>query len=304
MIAENEEGFIRCTLRGKFKKDFHLKKDKQYLTDIAAVGDCVEFNLNEDGTGTITGIDNRKNYISRKAPRIKGAGYRGERLEQIIAANVDNLIAVSSIKEPAFNNKTVDRLLVAGESAGVNVYLVINKTDLDDKNEIGIWETLYRRCGYNVFVTSAITGFGTVNLKKLLSGNKNLFFGQSGVGKSSLLNTMFPNLNLKTGEISNFTEKGTHTTVTSAMIKTDENTFVVDTPGIREIIPYGLTREDLGHYFIEFLNYINNCKFNTCTHLHEPGCAIIDAVEKGNISPYRYNSYIRMLETIEEENLY
>ncbi len=304
MIAGNEEEHIRCTLRGKFKKDFHLKKDKQYLTDIAVVGDYVEFSLNEDGTGVITGIDKRENYISRKAPRIKGAGFHGERLEQVIAANIDNLIVVSSIQEPAFNNKTVDRLLVAGESAKVIVYLIINKSDLDNNNEISEWKSLYEQSGYKVFVTSAITGAGTGDLKKLLSGNTSLFFGQSGVGKSSLLNAMYPGLDLKTGEISRFTEKGTHTTVTSVMIKTAENTFVIDTPGIREIIPYGLTKQDLGHYFIEFLNYINDCKFNTCTHLHEPGCAIIDAVNKGNISPYRYNSYLRMLETIEEDNLY
>ena len=238
------------------------------------------------------------------APRIKGAGFHGERLEQIVAANINNLIIVSSITEPVFNNKTIDRLLVTGESAHLNIFIVINKSDLDNSNQIHEWKNLYEETGYNVIVTSAETGDGIDKLKDYLYGKKNLFFGQSGVGKSSLLNVMYSGLELKTGEISRFTEKGTHTTVTSIMIKMDKDTYIIDTPGIREIAPYGLKKEDLGHYFIEFLNYINNCKFNTCTHFHEPGCAVIDAVENGNVSPHRYDSYLRILETIEEENIY
>ncbi len=198
----------------------------------------------------------------------------------------------------------MDRLIVMGESSMLNIVLVINKSDLDYKSQIRDWKQLYEDTGYNVFVTSAVNGSGIKDLKRHLAGKINLFFGQSGVGKSSLLNVMYPELELKTGEISRFNEKGTHTTVTSIMIKTEKDTFTIDTPGIREIMPYGLKKEDLGHYFIDFLSYINNCKFNTCTHFHEPGCAIINAVENGNLSLYRYESYLRILETIEEEKLY
>ncbi len=151
---------------------------------------------------------------------------------------------------------------------------------------------------------SVLTGKGVDAIKEKLKGKKNLFFGHSGVGKSSLINMLFPQLSLKTGEISSFTDKGTHTTVTSIMIKVDENTYVIDTPGIREIDPFGIRKEDLGHYFIEFINFISECKFNTCTHYHEPGCAVIKAVEDGEITIERYDSYLRMLETIEEDILF
>ncbi len=152
---------------------------------------------------------------------------------------------------------------------------------------------MYSEIGYKVIVTSKKTGTGLDELKRKLPGNKNLFWGQSGVGKSSILNAIYPQLNLKTGEISNYTSKGTHTTVTSNLFFVGENTFIIDTPGIR--------KEDLGHYFIEFADYINQCRFNTCTHQHEPGCAVVEAVNKGLITEERYDSYLRILETIEED---
>ncbi len=294
---------IRCSLKGKFKKDFRLKKDKLYQRDIAAVGDLVEFDLNDDGTGVIYKIFERRNYLSRKAPKIRGASYRGERLEQIIASNLDNLFIVASTFEPAFNNKVVDRLLVLGESARLNVFIVINKSDLGTE-EAEFWSELYRKIGYKVYLVSALYNSGTQDVFDQLRNKINLFLGHSGVGKSSLINVMFPHLKLKTGEISTFTEKGTHTTVTSVMIKVDESTYVLDSPGLREIEPYGIKKEDLGHYFIEFLPFINNCRFNTCTHFHEPGCAVIDAVEKEAVSRERYGSYLKMLETIEEDIIF
>ena len=150
-------------------------------------------------------------------------------------------------------------------------------------------------------VSSVKSSFGVDLLKDEISGSKNLFWGHSGVGKSSLLNKMFPLLNLKIGEVRQFTSKGTHTTVTSQLIKVEENTFIIDTPGIREIDPYGIRKSDLGHYFVEFADFINRCKFNTCTHNHEPGCAVSDAVEKGLIPEERYDSYLRMLDTVEDD---
>ena len=295
---------IRCTLRGKFKNEFKLKKDKLFHTDIAVVGDLVEYQLNSDGTGVIYKIERRKNYVSRKAPRIRGAGYRGERLEQIIAANIDALFVVGSVSEPAFNNKTIDRLLVIGESAGLSPVIVINKTDLDINNQIDYWVELYKEIGYSVLKTSVVTGEGIIELKNLLKGKVNLFFGHSGVGKSSILNQMYLELNLKVGRISSYTNKGTHTTVTSVMLKMGDSTFIIDTPGIREIDPFGIRKEDVGHYFIEFANYSQDCKFNTCTHYHEPGCAVIRKVEEGKIYGERYDSYLKILETVEEDILF
>jgi len=292
---------VRCSLRGKFKKDFHLKKNKLFQRDIAVVGDYVEFDFNEDGSGVIFNIEERKNYLSRKAIKLRGASYRGERLEQIVASNIDNIFIISSITRPPFNNKVIDRLIVAAESSKINAVIILNKIDLDEENIAGEWTNLYTEIGYKMICTSKITGEGIENVKKLLPGKKNLFWGQSGVGKSSLLNKMFPGINLITGDISEYTEKGMHTTVTSVMMKMEDETYIIDTPGIREIDPYGIKKEDLGHYFLEFSEYINRCKFNTCTHNHEPGCAVIEAVEHGKISLERYESYLRILETTEED---
>ena len=303
VLLDSTDEIIRCSLKGKFKKDFHLKKDKLYQRDISVVGDYVEFDLNEDGTGVIYSIKERKNYLSRKAPKIRGASYRGERLEQIIAANIDNLFVVGSIKEPMFNNKVIDRLLVMGESAHLKVYIIINKTDLG-KEDIKYWAELYKNIGYHVYLVSALNKEGLKEIYAQSEDRKNLFLGHSGVGKSSLINVLFPGLNLRVGEISSFTDKGTHTTVTGTMINVGKNTFVIDTPGIREIEPYGIKKEDLGHYFSEFSRFINDCKFNTCTHFHEPGCAVINAVENGHISLERYESYLRMLETVEEDIIF
>jgi ribosome biogenesis GTPase len=281
-----------------------MKKDKLYLIDIAAVGDYVDYDLNEDGTGSIYSIEKRDNYISRKAPKIKGSSYRGERLEQIIASNIDNFFIITSIFSPEFNNKVIDRFLVVGESAKLNCFIVINKEDLDQENLLSEWEELYSTIGYKVIRTSAKTNIGMDKLKKLFKEKKNILWGQSGVGKSSLLNKIYPDLNLKTKLVSTFNEKGTHSTVTSTMFKVDKNTFVIDTPGIREIEPYGIRKEDLGHYFREFLPYIKNCKFNTCTHFHEPECAVIRAVEEEEISPERYDSYLKLLDTIEQDIIF
>jgi ribosome biogenesis GTPase len=303
VFSQDGEDFVRCSLPGKFKNDIKLKKDKQYLTDIVVVGDYIEYELNRDGSGVINKIDKRKNYLSRKTPRIRGAGYKGERLEQIVASNIDNFFIVSSVAEPPFNYKTLDRILVAGESSCLNINIIINKIDLDNDNFIGFWTKLYKRIGYKVLTTSVISNEGIDKLKKQLEGRKNLFFGQSGVGKSSLLNKMFPELKLRTGKISGFTDRGIHTTVTSVMIKVDPATYIIDTPGIREIAPFGIMKQDLTYYFIEFSGFQKNCKFNTCTHSHEPGCAVCEAVKNGDITTERYESYLRILETIEEDSL-
>ncbi|MEW6507067.1 MAG: ribosome small subunit-dependent GTPase A [Bacteroidota bacterium] len=300
-LIDDSENEIRCSLRGKFKKEFGLKADKLYQIDIAAVGDIVEYVLNEDGSGVIYKILPRKNHLSRKVPKLKGAGTRGERLEQVVAANVDNLVIVMSRKLPEFNNRYLDRLIVAGESSHIPVIIIINKSDLKNENVFDKWIDLYSGIGYKVFETSVKMRTGIDELKNYLEGSVNLFWGQSGVGKSSLVNALYPQLNLKTGDISVSTSKGRHTTVTSLLKKVSSNTFIIDTPGIREIDPYGIKKEDLGHFFVEFIPLINNCKFNTCTHHHEPGCAVIEAVNADMINKERYKGYLNLLETIEDD---
>ena len=303
VLSEANDSY-RCTLRGKFKKEYALKKDKLFVTDIAAVGDNVEFDLNPDGTGIIHTIEERFNYISRKAPKLKGSSFGGERLEQIIAVNIDQTIIISSVHNPDFNNRTIDRFLVSAESAHLKSHIVINKSDLIKNDEIFLWKEIYENIGYNVLITSAVTKEGLNELKRLLSKKKSLFWGQSGVGKSSILNFIYPHLNLKIGRISNYDGKGTHTTVTTSMIQIEEDTFIIDTPGLREIDPYGIKKEDLGHYFIDFTNFLSECRFNTCTHYHEPDCGVISAVENGNIDEFRYDSYLRLLNTIEEDIIF
>lgn len=295
-----DDSVVRSVLRGKFKKEFALKKDKQFVLDVAAVGDYVTVEMQEDGTGRIVKVHDRENYLSRKAPKMKGAAHRGERLEQIVAANVDLLVIVMSCKNPEFNNKLLDRIIVTAESSSIDVLILFNKIDLDD-GAIDKWQNLYGDIGYKTVPTSVVDSKGLDLVMSELKDKTSLFWGPSGVGKSSILNKLFPELNLKVKKVSSATTKGRHTTVTSILEKVEPNTFVVDTPGMREIDPYGIMKEDLGHYFVEFNPAHYECKFNTCTHHHEPGCAVVEAVEKGGISVERYESYLNLLETIEED---
>jgi len=272
-----------------------------YFTDFIAVGDNVEFDINKDGSGVIKKIEERKNHISRKLPKVRGSSYRGERMEQVVASNIDNVVIVTSVLFPDFNNRVLDRFLVAAESSYLKIIIVLNKIDLSDSKISQKWEKLYKGLGYKFILTSIETDEGIASLKNEIREARNLFWGHSGVGKSSLLNKMYPELKLRIGEVSQFSSKGTHTTVTSVLIKVEENTFIIDTPGIREIDPYGIRKADLGHYFIEFGAYINKCKFSTCTHHHEPGCEVINAVNEGLIAEERYESYLRILDTIEDD---
>ena len=304
-VLDNNGSEIRCVLRGKFKKQLEIKKDKLYTYDFAVIGDFVEFERLPDGSGVINRISERKNYLSRKAPRIKGLMHKGERYEQIIAANINTLFLISSVDKPKFNNRLIDRILVAAESAGIETVIVINKVDLNtEKTDIKFWTNLYESIGYKVLLTSVVEKTGIETLKEYLQHKVNVFWGQSGVGKSSLLNALYPGLNFRVGEISHASQKGRHTTVTSVMKEVGEETFIIDTPGIREIEPFGISKQDLGHYFLEFVPFIHQCKFNSCTHFHEPGCAVVQAVEKGEISIERYESYLSLLTTIEDEPNY
>ncbi len=274
-------------------------------TDIAVVGDTVEFDLIDGGEGVIHAVHTRKNFISRKAPKIKGASARGERLEQVIASNIDRLFIVGSFGTPPFNNRVIDRFIVIAESSDIQPVLVFNKIDLVEiPEELELWEELYTRLGYLVFKVSATTGTGIDELRAEVMGKKSMFWGHSGVGKSSILNALFPGLDLATGDVSLYSQKGKHTTVIVNMNRIDSSTFLVDTPGIREIAPFGIKKEDLAHYFVDLADYLQDCKYKPCTHHHEPGCAVIEAVENDEISVDRYESYLRLLDNIEEDMIY
>lgn len=292
---------IRCFLRGKLKLEAEWKKEKLLYTDLVVVGDYVEFELNEDGTGVIEKIPERKNYLSRKAPFIKGVSEKGKRFEQIIAANIDYAFCVVSVDKPKFNNRVLDRMLVTVESCEITPIIIINKYDLVKRKKRDFWYDLYTTLGYKVIRSSTITGQGIDEIKDLIKNKTSVFIGHSGVGKSSILNQLDPRINQKVGEVSEAWNKGRHTTVTARLFKLDNNTFVIDTPGVREIEPYGLTREDITHYFREIAIVARNCKFNSCTHTHEPDCAVKEAVEEEIIPYERYESYLRLVETLDEE---
>jgi len=302
-VISNDGSEIRCVLPGKIKNKYSLKKNKLNTLDIVAVGDFVKYSLKTSGNetvGIIEEIAERNNYVSRKAPKIRGRGEKGKRLEQIVAANVDKLIIVTSIANPPFNNRFVDRMLVIAESSEIEPLIIINKIDLDENNTSNKWKSLYESIGYKILEISVKEKLNVDLLQSKIQEGKFVFWGQSGVGKSSLLNHLFPGLNLKTGEISDYSKKGKHTTVTAKLIQINSKVSVIDTPGIREIEPYGISKNDLGHYFIEFLPFISDCKFNTCTHFHEPGCAVRTAVEQKKIHKERYQSYLNLLQSIEE----
>lgn len=303
VIDENGNSII-CRLPGRFKNKYHLKGNKQSVLDIVTVGDRVKISLNQDGRGEITKIMERDNLFSRKAPLLRGTAGKGERLEQIFAANIDNIVIVASANDPEFNNRLIDRITVAAESSHIGVILVINKSDIGVAEEIEEWKEVYASCGYKVIVTSVLQNIGLYELNEAIKNSTNIFCGLSGVGKSSLLNSLFPQLNFKVGEVSESLHKGKHTTVSSVLQKVDEKTVIIDSPGIREFAPYGIKREDLSHHFAEFREYLNNCKFNTCTHQHEPGCEVINAVDSELISAERYYSYLTILENIEDEPKY
>ncbi|MDA3861366.1 MAG: ribosome small subunit-dependent GTPase A [Melioribacteraceae bacterium] len=267
---------------------------------MVAVGDRVKISLNLDGRGESLKIFDRKNLFSRKAPRLKGTSGKGERLEQIFAANLDNIVIVASANQPEFNNRLIDRIAVAAESSNIDVIIVINKNDTAVPEEVEGWKEIYSSCGYNVIVTSVLENTGLYQLSEAIKNSTNLFCGQSGVGKSSLLNSLFPQLDFRVGEVSETSHKGKHTTVASVLQKVDDSTVIIDSPGIREFAPFGIMREDLSYHFMDISPFVNSCKFNTCTHLHEPGCAVIEAVDKELVSVERYYSYLNILENIED----
>jgi len=281
---------IACRVPGKGRL-----KD-QTSTNPVAVGDVVDFLLNEDETGRIVLLHPRYNKLSRRA-----AGRRSN-LEHVIAANVDRVWIVQSAKLPKFNSGFVDRLLVMAAAGGVSAGLIINKIDLveDDELEsiIEFWAGLYAGIGVPVLKTCAISGEGVETVRAALEGHTSVISGPSGVGKSSLLNALDEHLHIRTAEVSEKTRKGRHTTAVAVRYELSPETYLIDTPGIREIGLWNLSPQDLAGYFGEMFEPSNDCKFPNCTHDHEPGCAVLEAVERGAVSEVRYLSYLNMLKSL------
>lgn len=283
------ERVIPSRVRGKFRLE------EQDVTNPVAVGDRVTIRLNEDETGLITDIHERRNKLSRRA-----AGHRTGR-EHVLVANVDQAWGVQSVHLPRINPGFIDRFLVMAEVYEIPAGLIVNKVDLmrpKDRGEIDTVCALYEGLGYPVLPTSATEGTGLDALCDALRGKINVVTGPSGVGKTTLLNAIEPGLSLQTGAVSEKTRKGTHTTTYAALHALSEGGYIVDTPGIREFGILDLEADELAFFFVEFLPYLNECRFDDCTHDHEPGCAIKKAVENGEISARRYTSYLNILESL------
>lgn len=283
------EQLVRSRIRGRFRLG------SQGATNPVAVGDQVTIRLNNDDTGVITAIHERRNTLTRRA-----AGRRVGQ-EHVLASNIDTVWIVQAVRLPKPNAGFIDRVLVSAEAQDIRAGIVFNKIDLADDGDTGnvaSLTTLYRELGYDVLHTSAVRGDGVETFRATLSGRTSVVMGPSGVGKSTLLNRVEPGLDLRAGEVSTKTRKGTHTTAHARLLAISSGGFVVDTPGIREFGVLDLESWELSHHFPEFRPYLHSCRFPACTHHHEPGCAVKEAYLDDEISDARYYSYLNILHSI------
>jgi ribosome biogenesis GTPase len=293
--VKDETGrFWNARMKGIFKID------EITSTNPVSVGDKVEIEKENEteNTALITKIDDRTNYISRQSPRAK---YQ----QHIVAANIDLSLLLATLKEPRTSQGFIDRFLVASEMYHVPSIIVFNKADLHKRKEDEKFQRLkamYEQTGYKVFLISVTSNMGINELKKEIENKITLISGHSGVGKSSLLNLIFPELKLKTQDISGWSGKGLHTTTFAEMFDLPSGGSIIDTPGMREFGLIDVTKQELSHYFPEMRERLMNCQFNNCQHINEPGCAIKEAVVNGEINEDRYISYVNILNTIEERN--
>lgn len=286
-VAGEDGKTYKGRLRGKFK----IKELK--VTNPLAVGDEVEFEMENalEDTVSIDTILPRKNYIIRKSVHKSAHGH-------LIASNIDQSILVVTLALPRTSAGFVDRFLVSAETFRIPAVLVFNKTDLYGEEGMKLLEefsSIYSNLGYTCLNTSTVTGEGIESLRKLLKGKTSLVSGHSGVGKSSLVNLLIPGLNLATTEISGFADKGVHTTTFAERFAVEENTYLIDTPGIKELGIFEVGNDELSHYFPEMRAMLNECRFNDCRHVNEPGCAVLDKVKSGEIALSRYESYLSIL---------
>lgn len=295
-IVKDESGRqYNARVKGKFKIDSDITS-----TNPVTVGDEIELELENAGDGAmiITHIHDRKNYINRQSPSNK---YQ----HHIIAANVDQALLICTIKEPRTSQGFIDRFLVAAEAYHIPAILLFNKSDIYKKKEIEkfeAWKEMYETIGYIVLLASIEKKEGLNNIQDIVKDKTTLISGHSGVGKSSFINFLIPTSTLKTQEVSGWSGKGLHTTTFAEMFDIPGGGKIIDTPGIREFGIVDIPRQELSHYFPEMRELINDCQFNNCLHMNEPGCAVKTAVEEGRINIDRYVSYCTILESINERS--
>ncbi len=277
--VETGLGLFVCQLRGKFKKG-------RAQGDIAAIGDLVQITVLPDGSGMIEEVEQRQRAIVRLDPRPQGE------YQQILLANPDQAVFVFACAHPSPRLKMLDRYLVIADKQKVPALIVANKIDLVDKPQeiFGLYESI----GYRVLYTSPKLMVGVDELKQALNGRVSALAGPSGVGKSTLLNAIQPGLGLAVNEISTAMNKGKHTTVTRQLFPLEEGGYVADTPGWKSLALWDTEPEELDAYFPELRGLVQHCQFSDCTHIHEPGCAVLAALKEGKIHPERYQSYLRL----------
>lgn len=282
---EQGHGMVTCRIRGRLKRE-------RVLTDLIATGDYVHWRPTTPGRGIIEEVLPRETQLSRRRP---GPGHIP--IEQVIVANPDQALFIFSVCEPTPNLRLLDRLLVIAEASELPATICANKIDLlTDRGQARDIFGPYEKVGYDVVYASAHTGQGVETLKECLVDNLSVLCGPSGVGKSSLLNAIQPELGLAASEISDATGKGRHTTVSVRLFPLSEGGYVADTPGLREAGFFDIYPEELASFFVEMQPHLPDCHFSSCTHTHEANCAVKAAVEIGEISWQRYDSYCRLLE--------
>lgn len=294
-IVRTDDGdLIPCRIKGNFR----IKGIR--TTNPVATGDNVVVSKAADDADYITEILPRRNYIIRRASNLSKESH-------ILASNLDLAVLVVSLREPSTPTTFIDRFLATAEAYSVPAVLVINKKDMWDEEDSQIAEALkilYTQIGYKVFFTSASTGGGIDSLREFLQGKVSLFAGNSGVGKSSLINALIPGADLKTGKISDIHHTGTHTTTFSEMLPLPGGGALIDIPGVRGFGTIDFEPAEVSHYFPEIFRKSAECRYGDCKHIGEPGCAVVPAVENHEISQSRYASYLSILEELEEEDKY
>ena len=281
---------IDCKIKGNFR----LKGIRS--TNPVAVGDHVTIVPNNEGTAFITDIADRRNYIIRKASNLSKQSH-------IIAANVDQAMLVVTVNYPQTSTTFIDRFLASAEAYRIPVVLIFNKVDILDDDELRYLDmmiNLYETVGYECRSISAERGDGVESVMQLLEGKVTVLSGNSGVGKSTLINRLLPDANLRTAEISDAHNTGMHTTTFSEMLPLPSGGYIIDTPGIKGFGTFNIEPEELTGYFKEIFRFSRDCRFSNCTHTHEPGCAVLKAVEDHYIAASRYQSYLSMLDDKEE----
>lgn len=288
-VKTSDGKVIRCRIRGKLK----IKGLK--VTNPVSVGDFVLYDPEDSGQGIIHTIKPRTNYLIRRSTRKTAFGH-------ILASNIDMAVVIATISFPRTSLGFIDRFLVAAESFRIPSLLVFNKTDMWGDPEYDYayeLQLVYKNINVDFLEISAIDGNNIDVFKQKLKGKKSLIAGHSGVGKSTILNLISPNINQKTSEVSTFANKGTHTTTFAEMFEIAIDTYVIDTPGIKELGLMDIYDEEISHFFPEMRDLFGKCKFHNCTHTHEPNCAVIESVENGKIAMSRFESYLSMMESID-----